>query len=141
MLYRSDLDKLDVTFRRLARQVVGPPSNVDWGRPWHEVLHDWHLRLNRFVASAGLRTWSEKALRQYWSFAAYIAGLPGDRWLRRVVAWSPMGQMSQGRPFNKWHDRLQCFCNQAGLGHWLEAASDTGAWEAMSEDFVSGSLA
>ena len=40
VLYREDLNKLDISFRKLLRQVVGPPGGIDWNRPWHEILHD-----------------------------------------------------------------------------------------------------
>ena len=32
-VHQKDLHQLDV---------VGPPSHIDWSRPWHEILHDWH---------------------------------------------------------------------------------------------------
>ena len=37
-IFKEDLHKLDVTFRRLLLSVVGPPGGVAWTRPWHEIL-------------------------------------------------------------------------------------------------------
>ena len=33
--YSDSMHKVDVEFRRLLRQVVGPPAGVDWSQPWH----------------------------------------------------------------------------------------------------------
>jgi len=108
-MYKSDLNALDVAFRRLARKVVGPPGGLDWSRPWHETLHSWHERLYSKMEHANLQHWSSKLLRQYWRFAAYLVGLPGDRWLYRVFKWSPQGVRSHGRPHNAWDDLLVAF--------------------------------
>ena len=63
--YIDDMTKLDVVFRRLARQLVGPPSSMDWSQPWHETLHSWNERLNGFLESGSVWCWSEVVLRQY----------------------------------------------------------------------------
>ena len=39
-ILKKDLNKIDVTFRKLLRSVVGPPAATDWSRPWHEILHN-----------------------------------------------------------------------------------------------------
>ena len=83
--YRDDMTKLDVVFRRLARQLVGPPSGMDWSQPWHETLHFWHERLNGFLEGGNVRCWSEVVLRQYWFFAAYVVSLPEDRWVQSIA--------------------------------------------------------
>ena len=41
-IYADDLRKLDIEFRRLLRQVVGPPPDTDWTALWHETLHEWN---------------------------------------------------------------------------------------------------
>ena len=38
-VYKQDLCKKDIVFRRLLRSIVGPPGDVDWTLPWHEILH------------------------------------------------------------------------------------------------------
>ena len=46
-IYKQDLHRFDVLQRRLLRSVVGPPRNVDWTQPWHEILQEWtHSRLH-----------------------------------------------------------------------------------------------
>ena len=44
-VYRNDLRSMDVAYRRLLRSVVGPPRNMGWTLPWHEILHTWNERL------------------------------------------------------------------------------------------------
>ena len=44
-VYRNDLCSMDIAYRRLLRSVVGPPRNMDWTLPWHEILHIWNERL------------------------------------------------------------------------------------------------
>ena len=35
--YKAELHKIDVHFRKLLRQVVGPPGGIDWSQPWHGI--------------------------------------------------------------------------------------------------------
>ena len=41
-LHQKGLHQLDVACRKFLRAVVGPPSNLAWARPWHEILHGWN---------------------------------------------------------------------------------------------------
>ena len=50
-VYKQDLCKMDIVFRRLLRSIVGPPGDVDWTLPWHEILHHWNEQVNFFTAS------------------------------------------------------------------------------------------
>ena len=70
-IYKTDLDTMDVNFRRLLRSVVGPPSQTNWLNPWHEILHDWNARVARYVQEAGVLTWSQRSLQQYWHLCSY----------------------------------------------------------------------
>ena len=45
-VHQSDLCRMDVVFRKLLRMVVGVPGNLDWSRPWHEILHEWNCKVN-----------------------------------------------------------------------------------------------
>ena len=38
-VYKQDLCRMDIVIRRLLRSIVGPPGEVDWTLPWHEILH------------------------------------------------------------------------------------------------------
>jgi len=106
-LYKDDLQNMDVNFRKLARKVVGFPNGVDWSRPWHEILHLWHSKLSDSMTANSVQCWSQRALKQYWNMAGYAACLPDHRWLRRVLAWSPSGHRSQGRPRHTWESTLR----------------------------------
>jgi len=136
VVYQSDLQKLDVAYRKLIRQVCGPPGNIDWSRPWHEVLHDWNEKVERVTTNADIQPWSLTCLRHYWKFGAYCANLPDDRWVKRVLRWAPSGHRSQGRPRDTWETAMASFCNVHSLGHWEEAAKDQRAWLAMLGDFL-----
>ena len=63
-IYKTDLETMDVHFRRLLRSVVGPPSQTNWLNPWHEILHGWNARVARYVQEARVLTWSQRSLQQ-----------------------------------------------------------------------------
>ena len=44
-IYKQDLRKLDVKFRKLARAIVGPVGGLDWFAPWHHILDEWNARV------------------------------------------------------------------------------------------------
>ena len=137
-VYKGDLKRLDVQFRKLGRQVVGPPGGIDWSLPWHETLHAWHVRLDGILDNIGMNTWSTECLQQYWRLAGYIANLPTDRWVSRVIAWQPHGRRPVGRPRFAWDEKLRCFCRWKGLGEWkLLAQSDLKQWHSYTVDFIS----
>ena len=56
-IYKQDLRKLDVKFRKLVRAIVGPPGGLDWSAPWHHIFHEWNARvlnvLNKLVSNYG----------------------------------------------------------------------------------------
>ena len=72
-IYKQDLCNMDTVFRRLLRSIVGPPGDVDWTLPWHEILHHWNERVKFLTARHGLKTWSVVCLGQYWKFANYVS--------------------------------------------------------------------
>ena len=72
-VYRNDVHKMDVAYRRLLRSVVGPPRNMDWTLPWQEILHIWNERVRVFTWQAASKTWSENCLRHHWNVAQYFA--------------------------------------------------------------------
>ena len=53
-VYKQDLCRMDIVFRRLLRSIVGPPGDVDWTLPWHEILHHWNERVKFFNSSSWL---------------------------------------------------------------------------------------
>ena len=95
-IFKEDLHKLDVTFRRLLRSVVGPPGSMDWSRPWHEILHVWNGRVHEQTRLCDVETWSKKCLNAHWKFASYVALLPDDRWVVRALHWVPAATSRRG---------------------------------------------
>ena len=65
-IFKQELAALDVAHRKLLRRMVGPPAGMDWSRPWHEILHDWNVRVSIFVGQAGFKPWSHTCLEQHW---------------------------------------------------------------------------
>ena len=127
-ILQTDLNKIDVTFRKLLRSVVGPPAATDWSRPWHEILHDWTARVVQFVEPHSVKHWSMR-LEMHWKLAHYAANLPPDRWLARILTWTCRGHQNTGRPRNTW-DRYQ------QLGNWLDVARDANRWSNLMPLFL-----
>ena len=75
-----NLHRFDVLQRRFLRSVVGPPRNIDWTRPWHEILHQWNGRIQKFMGQSRCKPWSEMRVRHHWNLA-YYALLPDHGWL------------------------------------------------------------
>ena len=101
--FKEEFHKLDVTFRRLRRSVVGPLGGMDWTRPWHETLQCGTAGpMNKHVH---VNTWSKKCLKAHWIFlicASYVALLPDDRWVVRALHWVPAATV----PLDAWDDLL-----------------------------------
>ena len=47
-IFKNDLNNTVVAFRKLFRNVVGPPAATDGSRPWNEILHDWNARVQPY---------------------------------------------------------------------------------------------
>ena len=132
-IYADDLKALDVEFRRLVRQMVGPPPNTDWSAPWHEVLHGWNDRVHYFAERANIPTWSTQCIKQYWSFAGYVHGLPGSRWLKRTLNWQPAGERHSGMQAYTWTQKLEAYSRKVNtpLACWSAKF-----FEEHAEDFL-----
>jgi len=135
-VYQNDLHQIDVLCRKLLRRVVGPPGDVDWSKPWHEVLHAWHEKLNQILEENDVMLWSHNVLSQYWKLGAYLANLPSDRWAKRVLQWVPYGTRAKGRPREQWESKLRKFCKAHDIGDWWVAARDPQAWISLQDDFI-----
>ena len=55
-IFKQESAALDVAHRKLLRRVVGPLAGLDWSRPWHEILHEWNVRVSIFVGQPWLET-------------------------------------------------------------------------------------
>ena len=64
-IYKNDLHRFGVLQRRFLRSVVGPPRNIDWTLPWHEILHQWNGRIQRFMGQSRCKPWFEMRLRHH----------------------------------------------------------------------------
>ena len=81
----TNFHRFDVLQRRFLRSVVGPPRNIDWTLPWHEILLQGNGRIQRFMGQSGCKPWSEICLRHHRNLAHHFALLPDRRWLKRVL--------------------------------------------------------
>ena len=64
-LYKNDLMTMDVSYRKLCRQIVGPPPGTNWSLEWQEILHRWNERVKHFAALAGVKSWSQCVCTHY----------------------------------------------------------------------------
>ena len=104
----------------LQRNGDGPcPPGLDWSRPWHEILHQWNLRVRQISESFHMQSWSRKCLQQHWNFARYIGCLPANRWVRRALSCSFHGARRCGRPRHTWSSALETFARMRGWDDWL----------------------
>ena len=136
-VYKQDLCRMDIVFRRLLRSIVGPPGDVDWTLPWHEILHHWNERAKFLTARHGLKTWSVVCLERYWKFANYVSTLPRERWVVRALNWLPEHTRRVGRPAYSWDSMIQSFCRHKQIGNWRHCAHDTAFWMNQLDDFIS----
>ena len=134
-LYKSELRKLDVHCRKLLRQVVGPPGNIDWTQPWHSILHQWNQRVVEQMQLNGYEFWSNRCMLEYWKFVQYAALLDDNRWLKRALVWNAGGGR-QGRSFDLWDAPVTKFCRWQNIGEWQVAAQDKALWLQYLPDFV-----
>ena len=52
-LYRKHLQKYDVQFRKLIRRIAGRPPGTNWSAQWHDILHEWNLRVDHWARASG----------------------------------------------------------------------------------------
>ena len=57
-MYTRQLERLDTHCRKLCRSIVGPPRGTGRTLEWHEILHQWNVRVNLFIDTANIKTWS-----------------------------------------------------------------------------------
>ena len=126
-LYRNELQKYDVHFRKLIRRILGRPPGTNWSPQWHDILHEWNMRVDHWARATGMSSWSEKCMIQYWKFASYIANLPAERWVRRALAWNPLPtNRSRGGPQQTWG--IFCRYKAGQLGRCCEKCGSIGCF-------------
>ena len=77
-VHQKDLHQLDRACRKFLRAVVGPPSNIDWSRLWHEILHDWNGKVQSVTLERGMKLWSHRSLAFYWKLAIQCHMIDGS---------------------------------------------------------------
>ena len=135
-MYNRHLERLGTHFRKLCRSIVGPPPGTDWTLEWHEILHQWNVRMNIFLDRANIKTWSHICCLSYWRLAQHIATLPQERWIRRILRWCPAGRHRTGRPHFHWESKLESYRRYKGLGRWIEAAMNRDVWDQHCKSFI-----
>ena len=136
-LYRKHLQKYDVQFRKLVRRIVGPPAGTDSSTQWHDILHEWNMRVDHWARASAISSSSQKCMIQYWKFASYIAKLPAERCVRRALAWNPLPtNRSRGRPQQTWDTKLEMFCRYKALGKKEGVARNAVQWDALLPTFL-----
>ena len=135
-VHNQDMQMIKAEYRKLLRTIVGPPGGMSWDQEWHEILHCWNVRAQRFADSSGIVAWPTLCLRQHWLLGGYVARLPDDRWARRILDWRPPGRRKLGRPTHTWESKFEEFCRACDLGDWKPVAADAAFWKNMTDDFV-----
>ena len=135
-IYKEHLDMFDVALRKLLRSVVGPPGDVIWDAPWHEILHKWNRKVVLCMERRGMLSWSQRCLRQHWKLAGCIANFPSDCWVQRISQWCPVGRRSSGRLPYIWTSVLESFGRYKPLGTWTAAAQNTNSWMSHMDEFM-----
>ena len=135
-IHQKDLHQLDVACRKFLRAVVGPPSNLDWSRPWHEILHEWNGKVQSVALEHGMKLWSHRSLTHCWKLAMHFASLPHDRWIQRILKWTPGGRYAAGCPRHNWVTKISAFMRFLQVDDWKRLAQDTPVWLHLTEEFI-----
>ena len=98
-VYKNDLVKMDVSYRKLCQQIVGPPRGTNSAFEGHEAFHFCGTNGHN-ISLHGAKTWSQSLslleIRKVWGVP------PFDRWVKRIFAWTPPWSRNSGRPPNSW---------------------------------------
>ena len=98
------------------RAVDGLKPGTNWSAQWHDILHEWNIRVDHWSPARGISSWSKKCMTQYWNFASYIANLPAEHWVRRTPAWKPRPTYPpRGRPQQIWDTEIGNVLQVQGL--------------------------
>ena len=76
--------------------VAGTPGNLDWSGPWHEILHEWNMKVQTLVSEHQVKLWSHHCSESYWTLGFYIANLLAERWSQGALHWKPAGARVAG---------------------------------------------
>ena len=65
----------------------------------------------------------------------YVANLPQERWIHRVLAWNPLGRRRSGCPQASWPSKFVSYTPYRHLGNWQVLARDPDLWHGLLDDF------
>ena len=83
-----------------------------------------------------MKTWAETCASQQWKFACYIMSLPGERWVRRMLHWQPIGRGRVGRPAMNRTNKFEQFSRIKRWDDWKKVATDAGEWMMEMDEFA-----
>ena len=135
-VHQKDLHQLDVACHKFVRAVVGPPSNIDWSRPWHEILHDWNGKVQSLTLQHGMKLWSFRSPGSYWKLVIHVTSVPHDGWIQRILRWMPDGHHTAGCPRHNWATKISAFVRFLQMDEWQMLAHDTALWLHLTDDFI-----
>ena len=95
----------------------------------------WGMLIPVLSDYAGLKRWSVTCVEVLWKFASYVATLPSQRCIRRILKWNIRGARRRGRPAYTWGTALQRYSIWKGGGNWIVEAAAYGHWMRWLQDF------
>ena len=107
--------------------LVGVPSGICWGDPWHEILHIWNEHVRDMIDACHMKTWAKNCAYEQWKFVCYRMSLPHERWarmVRRMLHWQPLGRGLVGRPAMNWVSKFEQFSRMKHWYDWKDVAAD-----------------
>ena len=83
-----------------------------------------------------MKLWSHRSLTHYCKLAMHFASVPHDRWIQRVLRWTPDGRHTAGCPRHNWVTKLAVFARFLRMDEWQVLAQVTTFWLHLTEDFI-----
>ena len=139
-VHQGGVNRLDVAFRKHLRHMVGPPPSIQWDASWHEILHQWNARSMDYCGLTGCPSWFQNCLQQYWKLAQHVTHFSHERWVKRVLAWQPVGARMAGRPRHAWNTSVDTFSRLEGWNDWTFVAHHPALWSNHCEERVNSTL-
>ena len=113
--HKRHFQTMDCAFRKPLRQRIRPRVSVVWTPPWRDILHN--CKKNETITKQhDLEIWFRKCLKQNLDLLFYIASLPTNRWVRRVLCWWPLDRRRPGNPRQHWFTKIIAFSRYKQMG-------------------------
>ena len=142
----DDSKTIDTAFRKLVRQIVGHPSDWDYSRPYHELLHATNIRVSNFIVTSNINTWSIEIRKRQWAFVGSILRSDNCKWCFKLFHWRPAGSRTRGRPYLRFQDQFDKYWHHMHeiaepLGitlanHWTDAIHNEQHWQKYLASFI-----